>query len=67
MAPAALFDLHPPEIEPPHPAAYRRDSIIANAMYRRNSVGADEREPTYHKDEKSEYVLPNEYVANILR
>ena len=43
MAAAALFDLHAPEAEQPHPAAFRRESIIANVMHRKNSAGADER------------------------
>lgn len=62
MAPAPLSDLLPSGTELPPATWYRRDSIIANAMYRRNSVGADERTPTYHMDERSRYALPNEYA-----
>lgn len=63
MVPPPLYDHHLPDVSSqPAPSAYRRDSIIANAMYRKNSVGVDERKPTYHKDQKSNYVLPNEYV-----
>ena len=60
MPPAPLSDLLPPGMELPPATWYRRDSIIANAMYRRNSVGADDRVPTYHKDDQSQYSLPNE-------
>lgn len=62
MAPAALIDLQPLPAEQPSPSAYRRDSIIANAIYRKNLIGAEVRNPTYHQDKKSGYVLPNELV-----
>ncbi|KAK4496843.1 hypothetical protein PRZ48_011292 [Zasmidium cellare] len=54
MAPASLVDLFG---ETPQEAV--------NAVYRRNSIGADERAPTYHQDKDAQYVLPNDFQEHV--